>query len=220
MDYIDLKRLVRQGENSKLEFKLKANHPEKSVREAVAFANSEGGTLLIGVNDDKIIKGLKFAGEDEYVLTRALQNHCSPQIKYELKKVSVESEREVLVFHIPKSDRVHYFVPVEKQRKGRAYIRIEDKSVQASSEMYQIMLAKTRKKDVKFRYGDKERMLMQYLQIHNQITVEEFSKTAKIPRWLASRTLVLMVLARVLQIIPNEVEDTFEFLEYEDEVVN
>jgi predicted HTH transcriptional regulator len=49
--------LVRKGEGATLEFKLKSNHPEKIVREVVAFANSQGGLLLIGVGDDKSIPG-------------------------------------------------------------------------------------------------------------------------------------------------------------------
>jgi predicted HTH transcriptional regulator len=54
-DYKALKALVRQGEGMHLEFKLKAAHPEKIVREIVAFANAQGGLLLVGVGDDKSI---------------------------------------------------------------------------------------------------------------------------------------------------------------------
>ena len=55
-----LRRLVSQGEGQHLEFKRKASFPEKIVRELIAFANTEGGTLLIGVDDDKSIPGVKF----------------------------------------------------------------------------------------------------------------------------------------------------------------
>ncbi len=71
-DLKSLKALVRQGEGMHLEFKLKATHPEKIVREIVAFANAEGGLLLVGVGDDRSVPGVKFADEDEYILTRAI----------------------------------------------------------------------------------------------------------------------------------------------------
>ncbi|MEQ8573732.1 MAG: ATP-binding protein, partial [Fulvivirga sp.] len=51
MTFQELKRLVSQGESETLEFKRKVAHPEKIVKEIVAFANTKGGKLLIGVSD-------------------------------------------------------------------------------------------------------------------------------------------------------------------------
>ncbi|GAB4395677.1 MAG: hypothetical protein OHK0053_05540 [Microscillaceae bacterium] len=214
MDYPTLKKLVRQGEGLHLEFKLKANHPEKIVREAVAFANSEGGLLLIGVDDDKTIRGLKYASEDEYSLVEAFAKYCSPPIDYLLEKVPVEANREVLVFTIPKSENVHFVIENFETGWGQAYVRVEDKSLKASREMREILRGRRRNRNVQFQYGTKEEILMKYLETHRQITVDEFSRTAKIPRRVASRTLVLLVLARVLQIQPNPVHaDAFTFTE-------
>lgn len=55
-----LRRLVMEGEGQHLEFKRKVSHPEKIVREMIAFANSEGGTILIGVDDDGLLAGVKY----------------------------------------------------------------------------------------------------------------------------------------------------------------
>jgi hypothetical protein len=213
MDYRDLKKLVRQGEGQHLEFKLKANHPEKIVREAVAFANSEGGVLLVGVADDKSIQGLKFAIEDEYVLTNALNKYCFPNLKYDLIKIPLPTEREILAFIIEKSDKVHYVIEDFENRWGKAYIRVNDQSVQASREMREILRGQRRKNDVQFNYGEKEQFLMRYLEAHQKITVNEFSHNAQIPLKVASRTLVLLVLAQVLQINPNPRGDCFVFSE-------
>lgn len=213
MDYHELKKIVRKGEGMHLEFKLKANHPKKIVREAVAFANSEGGVLLIGVNDDKEIRGVKYAEEDKYVLCKALDENCSPSIQYQVHNIPIEKDRDVLVFYIPKSDFVHYVVDDEEDQKRRVYIRIEDKSVKASPEMREILRGQRRRRNIKFNFGEKERILMQYLQSHQRITVDEFSKIANIPRRVASRTLVLLVLAKVLHVIPDAINDSFEFRE-------
>lgn len=215
MDFKELKQIVRKGEGLNLEFKLKANHPEKIVREAVAFANTEGGLLLIGVDDDKTLRGLKFADEDEYVMLKAFAEYCHPPIKYELRRIPLENDREILSFYIPKSEQIHYVMEDAHTRK--TYIRVSDKSVQASYEMREILKGKRNNKNVKFHYGEKERILMQYLKAHSAITVDEFSTTANIPRKIASRTLILLVLAQVLQIKPNEVKDSFEFIEFENE---
>lgn len=210
-DLRELKELVRNGEGKYIEFKLKANHPEKIIREAVAFANTDGGYLLIGVGDDKSIKGLKFADEDEYILRKTLGKNIFPIIEYDLERVRVENEREVLVFYIKKSETKPHFVVFEDNNieNKKAYIRVEDKSVQASREMREILKRSRNAKDMHIRYGDKERVLMQYLANNTHITVKVFAELAKIPLRIASNTLVFLVLANVLRVAPNEQEDLF-----------
>ena len=234
MDYRILKEWVRHGEGKNLEFKLKTNHPDKIVREVVAFANSDGGYLLIGVGDDKSIKGLKYPDEDEYILTRAIENLCVPTIQYSMERVLLEDEREVLVFNIPKSLAGPHAVLQEPETPStavvsvathfpkntalaapsatatkRTYVRVADKSVQASREVREILRGRRNQRNVRFNYGDKEKKLMQHLDSHPNITVDEFAEVAKISRNVASKTLVLLVLANVLRVHPNEVRDTY-----------
>lgn len=47
-DLKNLKNLVRHGEGQRLEFKMKVKFPEKIIKELVAFANTDGGHLLLG----------------------------------------------------------------------------------------------------------------------------------------------------------------------------
>jgi predicted HTH transcriptional regulator len=210
MDLKELKALVKKGEGVHLEFKLKASHPEKIVREIVAFANTEGGLLLVGVGDDKSIPGLKFADEDEYLLTRAIEKYCKPTISYTLRRITVQPEREVLILSIAASkQKPHSVIYDFENNLGKVYVRVKDRSVQASKEMREVLKGERKARNIRFTYGDKERTLMQHLAVKGMITVDEFSKAAQIPRAIASRTLVLLVLANVLKILPNEVQDYF-----------
>lgn len=210
MDLRALKELVKKGESENLEFKLKANHPEKIVREIVAFANTYGGMLLVGVGDDKSIPGLKFVDEEEYILVRAIERYCFPKISYQLERLSVTDDREVLIFRIPPSvDKPHFVLPDSPQDPKKAYIRLQDKSVQASKEVRQILKWKDRVQNVQFNYGRKEQVLMQYLAQQPSITIDEFIKVARIPQWLASKTLITLVLANVLTVRPDEAGDRY-----------
>jgi predicted HTH transcriptional regulator len=211
MNVKELKNLVRQGEGTTLEFKLKANHPEKIIREIVAFANTKGGKLLVGVGDDKTIPGLKFVDEEEYMLVRAIERNCFPPLDYEIERIAITDERDVLVFNIPKSQEKPHFVQLENEENGKAYVRVQDRSVQASREVKQI-LRREKEEGIQFRYGDKEKVLMAYLSENQKITIEKFSEIAKIPTWLASRTLVLLVLSNVLKIQPDEVMDWYHLV--------
>jgi predicted HTH transcriptional regulator len=210
LDLKALKELVKQGEGKYIEFKLKTNHPEKIVREVVAFANSNGGKLIIGVDDDKAIKGLKFADEDEYIMVQALERYIYPAVDYEIERVLVEGEREVLVFKIlPSPIKPHYVDLDGNPENRRSYVRVADKSVQASKEVREILKGERKALNIRFHYGEKERALMKYLLDNQYITVETFANVANIPRKLASRTLVLLVLANVLKIQPHEMQDLF-----------
>ncbi len=64
----ELKFLVSQGEGASLEFKRKATFPEKIIREMIAFANSKGGIVLIGIGDDGSLPGLKHPEDESHVI--------------------------------------------------------------------------------------------------------------------------------------------------------
>ncbi|NIJ55941.1 AlbA family DNA-binding domain-containing protein [Dyadobacter arcticus] len=203
-----LKELVKKGEGEHAEFKLKSNHPEKIVREVVAFANTGGGKLFVGIGDDKTIKGLKDAEEDEYTLSRAIDKYIFPKISYKKERIPVSSDRDVLVITIPRSiDKPHYVIDDSGNRQ--AYIRVDDKSLQASREMKEIMRRGRGERDIRFQYGDKEDKLMKLLDEKQSVTVDLFATVAGIPRKIASNTLIVMVLARVLEVHPQEMIDKF-----------
>lgn len=203
-----LKELVKKGEGEHVEFKLKSNHPEKIVREMVAFANTGGGKLFVGVGDDKTIKGLKDAEEDEYTLTKAINKYIFPKINYKTEKIPISPDRDVLLITIPRSvDKPHYVVDESGTRQ--AYIRVEDKSIQASREMKEIMRRGRGDRDIRFQYGEKEEKLMKLLDEKESVTVDLFAAFAGIPRKIASNTLVVMVLARILEVHPHEMIDKF-----------
>lgn len=206
----DLKTLIRQGEGQQLEFKLKTNHPEKIIREVVAFANSDGGKLIVGISDDKEIKGLKFADEDEYVLQKFIEKHIYPAIDYEIERIRVEGEKEVLLFEIKSGGfKPHYVDLDNKPETRKAYVRVEDRSVQASREIREILKGRRKGNNIRFQFGDKERQLMQYIDEHGKISLKEFAQFANIPTRVASRTLILLVLGNVLRVQALEEGDVY-----------
>jgi predicted HTH transcriptional regulator len=210
MDLKTLKLLVRQGEGLQLEFKLKSNHPDKIMKEVVAFANSEGGLLILGVADNKELKGLKYADEDEYIITKNIEKYIFPPIDYNLERIRLENEKEVLIYEILESNKKpHYldFSGLLEERKF--YVRNADKSIQASKEVREILKGLSKPKGYKFTYGEKENRLFKYLDLNETITVSKFAKIAEINKKVASRTLVLLVLTNVLRFEANETEDIF-----------
>ncbi|MDM8535873.1 ATP-binding protein [Desulfobacterales bacterium HSG17] len=64
----DVKRMIKAGESSKLEFKEDSVHNDRLAREIAAFANFKGGTILLGVSDSGEIKGLTREGNEERIM--------------------------------------------------------------------------------------------------------------------------------------------------------
>lgn len=199
--------LVAKGEGLRIEFKKKATFPEKIVRELIAFANTSGGDLLIGVDDDGTISGQRYIEEEIFVMEKAIKELVFPRLEYELFSLKLNEKKGIAIFKVPVSAlRPHYLKDIDRKQ---AFIRVADRSVQASKEVWEILRRGKNPKDMVFTYGNKEDILMKALGESDKITLKEFAKLAKLPRFLASKTLVRLVLANVLQIHPQESDDYF-----------
>ncbi|HYI76750.1 MAG TPA: ATP-binding protein [Chryseolinea sp.] len=209
-----LKSLVAQGEGSRLEFKRKAAYPEKILREFVAFANTSGGILLVGIGDDGSIPGLKYPEDESHVIQQALAK-IKPEISLRETFIPIGGQRTVLRYDITASEgKPHYLEVVSDVREY--FVRVDDKTMRASREMREIIKRKRRVRDIKFQYGDHEKFLMQYLEVNKSITLKEFITASGLKRFYASNKLILLVLANVLRIVPSEKGDlyTLAFTKY------
>lgn len=208
LDLRNLKHLVRHGEGQRLEFKMKVKFPEKIIKELVAFANSDGGHLFVGVADDGQIEGSKFVDEDQFLLEKAISAYCFPAFTYHVYRIPLENGRAVLVYHVFESVDKPHFVQLESDPHPVCYVRVKDRTIKASKEMKQI-LRRENEEGLSFAYGESERWLMEYLRTNELITLSEFATKANLPIWLASRKLVLLVLSRVLKIEAGEQQDIY-----------
>lgn len=214
MDLYELKKLVAQGEGQHLEFKKKANFPEKIVREIVAFANAEGGLLLLGVDDDGELSGTRNIEGEAFVVSQAIKKCVRPHPHHDVEIIHLTPKKGIALFKIEEGKNKPYAV-LESAESGKkkAYIRMNDESLQASREIREIIRRRQSNKDIQFQYGDKEKVLMQYLEEHEFITIPEFSHLAGLSQYVASRTLVMLVLANVLDIEATGQDDRYSLKE-------
>lgn len=214
MTHRELERLVTIGEGQHLEFKRQVPKPQRLAKEVIAFANSGGGHLLLGVDDDGSIVGVRDADEELFSLQEALGNYCEPALSVALERVAISRRRDVIVVKVKSSDtRPHYLVHRGNPSKRRvAYVRVRDKSVEASRESVRLM-RENPSDGVLFEFGEKEHTLMRYLEAYGRITVDQFARVANISRKKASHTLVLLTRAEILMLHPTERQDYFTVAE-------
>jgi predicted HTH transcriptional regulator len=199
----ELKKLAAEGEGLQLEFKRKAAYPEKIVRELIAFANTEGGTLLIGVDDDKSIPGVKYPDEEAHVVRESLTKHCKPPLAYHESVIGISENRFVVRFDVPPSTKRPHYLFLEKGIRS-TFVRVHDMSIKASAEMEEIVRRSKKKRDIHFTFGEQEKSLMEYLDNHLTISLADYRKLSGLNRFQASRKLILLVLANVLRITASE----------------
>lgn len=214
MELHEIKRLIFSGEGDRVEFKRKISHPEKVIREVVAFANANGGHLFVGVDDDRSIVGCKYADEEDFLLQKAIRELCKPAITYEVQVFPISEKRSLLHYHILSGARKPYYAFEKKHhRYGKAFVRVADRSIQASPEIRKILKFNNHPRDVHFRYGLNEKLLFNFLNENEKVTVNQFREISGLDYKAASDTMVQMVMANALRIIPREVEDWYMAVE-------
>lgn len=204
MKYRELKELIEEGENIQCEFKLKFSTPEKIAREMIAFANTKGGYIIFGVDDNKDVVGVESEKEIAELVKETAEKYTEPPIEYTIEFIEYKS-KELVIVTIPESNikphRLQDYLDDIDLNKSVVTIRVNDKSVQASKEMIRLLRSQNGNKAlVKYTIGQNEKLVFEYLKHNERISVKELSKLVNISERRASRTLVKMVRANLLMI--------------------
>ena len=113
----DLVEIINKGENAYVEFKEEKIKSNDLAGEIVSFANMEGGTIIIGVSDDGIIKGVSIADIEEKIMN-ICRNNCIPNIIPIYQELTID-DFKVVVVTIPKGVNKPYYTIDNKY-----YIRV------------------------------------------------------------------------------------------------
>jgi ATP-dependent DNA helicase RecG len=127
----ELLEMIRNGENSGVEFKRDDIDNRKLAKELVAFSNFEGGMVLLGVEDDGTVSGITRQNLEEWVMT-ACRDKIRPAIIpfYEVIR-EVEPGKDVAVVRVTRGLDVH---SVWHDSRDFYYIRVGTESRDASKE--------------------------------------------------------------------------------------
>lgn len=132
MNKTEVLDIIANGENSGIEFKRDDIPPEKIAKECVAFANLKGGMILLGIEDDGTITGLKRPNCEEWVMDSVFGNYIHPRIIPFYEEVVIEKNRRIAIIRISTGTAKPYVLR-HKQRED-IYIRIGSTSQLASRE--------------------------------------------------------------------------------------
>ena len=204
MRYKELLDLIEEGENIQVEFKRKFSTQDKIAREMIAFANTKGGYVLFGIDDDKKIVGVESEKETTELVKDTALNYCEPPLKYSIEYREIDG-KEIVIVIVPESNikphRIQDYKTDIDITTAIVTIRVNDKSVQASKEMIRILRAQSNQTALKkYILGPIEKTVFEYLSKVERISVKELSNLVNISERRPSRTLVKMLRANLLMI--------------------
>ncbi|MCD6399458.1 putative DNA binding domain-containing protein [candidate division WOR-3 bacterium] len=128
MDELELLEKVSKKENYQIELKERLPDKRSLSKEIVCFANSEGGQIFVGVDDDGKIIGVEDVDESMLIVDNVANQNCKPPVTVYMENVQIEN-KIVLVINIPKGSHRPYCTIT-----GQYYIRSSNRCRQASRE--------------------------------------------------------------------------------------
>jgi len=124
----ELRARIKRWEDLHTEFKLEAIHPDDLSAALVAFANADGGQLIIGVSEERKVIGVRDTAKLRHYVDNVALNNCVPPLTISQDAVPYRG-KEVVVVSVGKGEQRPY-----RTSRGVYYIRTSSGRRQASRE--------------------------------------------------------------------------------------
>ena len=152
---------------------------KKIARSLVAFANTDGGRLLVGVKDNGIIAGVR-SEEEAYMIETAAHIFCKPEVEFTTTMHTVEGRIVVEVLVEKSLIRPHY--APGKEDKWTAYIRVKDENLIANKVIQLVWKRLSNPNGVYLKYTDSEKQLLGYIEEFGPVTFSKACRVAKVSK--------------------------------------
>lgn len=186
-----LHRLIAEGEHQQQDFKYEISDARKIARTLSAFANTDGGRLLIGVKDNGKIAGVR-SDEEIYMVEAAATLYCTPPVKCHMSIHPAEGHHVVIAQVEPTAQR-----PVRAQLddgKLCAFVRIADENIVASPVQMALWREATDDTGSLLPFTAREQALLQLLTNGSQpLTLNRFTRLGRLPRHRAVKLLAQFI---------------------------
>jgi len=189
-------RLIAEGEHQQLDFKFEIADAHKIARTLVAFANTDGGRLLVGVKDNGALAGVR-SEEEYYMVESAARMYCRPAVDFTVKEWNLNKKTILEVTILKSRLRPHY----AKQKEGEwlAYHRVGDQNFIVNRILHRVWKLQDAPQGVLLKFTDAERTLLNYLENNPSVTVSKFIRLAGIKRNKAESILVRFILLKMIR---------------------
>ncbi len=192
-----ISRLIEQGEHQRQDFKYCISDSRKIARTLVAFANTDGGRLLVGVKDNGRIAGVR-SDEEYYMVDAAAKIYSKPVVGFSTRQHLVDGKTVLEIIVEPGDEKPYY--ACDELGKWWVYFRKDDENRLANKIMIEVWKRQKSNSGVFIQYSDAERILLDYLETNETISVNKFSRIAHLSYRKAEEVIINF---RVLNILKD-----------------
>lgn len=187
-DYIHA--LIAEGEHQQQDFKFEISDARKIAKTLSAFANTNGGRLLIGVKDNGKIAGVR-SDEEQYMIEAAADLYCFPKVEYSMQTYHIEG-RNVLIVQIEESNQKPVYAK-DESGKLLAYLRIKDENILATPVHLRVWQQSGSPRGELIEYTEREQLLLDLLNENNLLSLNRYCRLAHLPRRAAEHLLAKFI---------------------------
>lgn len=181
-----IEELIAQGEHQQLDFKFEVSDSKKIARTLSAFANTDGGRLLIGVKDNGAIAGVR-SDEEYYMIEAASKMYTRPEVPFEAKRWDMNGKTVLEVYIASSADRPH--TAPDKDDQYKAYIRVADENILANEVLVMAWKKRKRSEGTLLQINEPVELLFAWLEEHPSISIKQFCRLAHINYFMARNIL-------------------------------
>lgn len=196
MHYIT--KLISEGEHQQLDFKFEISDSRKIAKTLVAFANTDGGTLLIGVKDNGRIAGIR-SEEEIYMVEAAAKMYCKPSVEIQFRKWNMEG-KSILEVLVPKSNTPPHYADTGAG-KWLIYLRVKDENILANSIHLKVWKHKKLDKGLLIEFTETEKKILTYLESKSTVSLSKLCKIALITRKTAENILAKLISMDIIEMV-------------------
>lgn len=186
--------LISEGEHQQQDFKYRVADASKLAKSVSAFANTDGGRLLIGVRDDGHLSGVR-SEEEIFMMHQAAYKYCRPEASIKFDTYHVDG-RTIVIATVPPSERKPVCA-INEEGRQRAYIRIADENIVASPVHLAIWREQQAERGTMMTYTENVKKLLRA--IHPDGEQQAFTLNQLVRRSRLPRQKAIILLARLIR---------------------
>ena len=197
---------IALGENEFQDFKETITSERKIAKTIGSLANTKGGTIWVGVRDNRTFRSIDPLGE-QHRLEQAAEHFCDPPIDLEFKVHRIGTYR-ILEAKVPSSDQKPVY-SLREDEQWMVYIRVKDESLLATKTMVEVLQRQSSDQPITLELGSKEQFLLDYLKEHPHITLKQYSDLMNLGLRRARRIVVDLLAAGLIRVKYKDKEEYY-----------
>lgn len=187
---------ISEGEHQTQDFKFRVDDPRKIARTLCAFANTDGGRLLIGVKDNGKVAGVD--PEEEYhIIEGAADLYCKPKVSFETQ-IWQDEHKLVLEVYVPPAPKR----PVrakDDEDKWKVYVRRDDHTLLANKILLGVWKQKGIERQPPQRFSDDALQFLKTIETFQPVTISKLYRKMDVPKSFIDKLLIRFVAWKIVK---------------------